>query len=118
MQNYNIKGTGLDITDELRAYVEKGLSHSEKFFTRGPVQIDVELENTPAREGDRNRAEFNVTMGGDLHRIERWGETMHSAIDLAAGELALELGRHKKKKQSVVRRSAARVKDYLRGWNS
>ncbi len=119
MLNYNIKGTGLEISDELRAYAVKKLSNAEKFIHNdSSAHADIELEHETMRNGDRNRAEFTVTAAGGLHRAESWGETMHAAIDLAIAELLTELSRNKKKRLHVVRRGAQRVKDYLRGWRS
>lgn len=115
MLNYNIKGTGLEVSDELRGYVEKKLSTAEKFLHHAPVHVDVELEHDSLRAGERNRAEFTVAAGGDTYRAEAWGETMHAAVDLAMGELVVELGRNKKKRIDIVRRSAHRFKEYLRG---
>jgi|SRR3989344_5711710 len=118
MLNYNIKGTGLEISDELRGYAEQKLRHAEKFLQNDPsTHITIELEHNSARDGDRYRAEFTVSASGALYRAERWGESMHAAIDLAVGELTNELGRNKKKRLHLVRRSAAKVKDYLRGWS-
>ena len=119
MLNYNIKGTGLDISDELRGYAEKKLQHAEKFLRGDPsARVDIELEHQAARDGGHYRAEFTVSASGAVYRAEHWGESMHEAIDLAAGELLNELGRNKKKRLHLLRRSAAKVKDYLRGWGS
>lgn len=119
MLNYNIKGTGLDIRDELRDYAEKRLAHAEKFLGEDPTAlVAIELEHREAREGDRNRAEFTVSAHGHTYRAERWGETMHAAIDLAVNELTEELGRDKKKRISMLRRGAHRIKGYLQGWRA
>ncbi len=116
MLNYNIKGTGLEISDELRSYTEKKVSGAEKFLQGDTTaHADIELEHEAMRHGDRNRAEFTVSASGEVYRAESWGETMHSAIDLAIAELLTELSRNKKKRLSVVRRSAARAKDFLKG---
>lgn len=117
--NYNIKGTEVPVTDELRAYVEKQLAHSEKFLGGDTTaHADVELAYLPEGRSGKYRAEFTLSMGGQVHRAERWGSTMHEAIDLAGGDLAHELSRNKSKKQSVMRRTSLRVKEYLRGWRS
>lgn len=119
MVNYNIKGTGLEITDELRSYAEKKLQHAEKFLKgETTAHIDVELEHSAVRDGDRYRAEFTLSVGGEVYRAESWGETLHAAIDVATDDLARELGREKKKRLHVVRRSALKIKEYLRGWRS
>lgn len=117
MLNYNIKGTGLAITDELRAYAERQLAHAEKFLKGdSTAHVDIELEHQPVRDGDRYCAELTVSVKGEIYRAESWGESMHAAIDLAAAQLQNELGRGKKKRLHLVRRSAARIKDYIRGW--
>jgi hypothetical protein len=43
---------------------------------------------------------------------------LHAAIDTASAEVVQELGRGKKKRIHVLRRSAHRVKEYLRGWRN
>jgi len=117
--NYNIKGTEVPVTDELRAYVERQLAHADKFVNGDTTaHTDVELQYLADGRSGKYRAEFTVSLGGQIHRAERWGSTMHEAIDLAGGDLAHELSRNKSKKQSVLRRTSLRVKEYLRGWRS
>ena len=118
MLNYNIKGTGVDVSDELRSYAEKKLQHAEKFLHNDPsARADIELEHQALRDGDEYRAEFTVFASGAVYRAERWSGSMHSAIDLSLGELVNELGRNKKKRLHILRRGAARIKDYVRGWS-
>ncbi len=114
--NYNIKGTGLNVTNELRAYVEKRLGSLDK-FTRADARADVELELDPLRDGPRYRAEFiQHQPGQEMLRAEAYGTTLHEAIDLAAAELFRKMTKEKKKRLQVFRRTAVRVKEYLRGW--
>ncbi len=115
--NYNIKGTDLSITPEIRSYVEKRLSVCDKFISTDPtVHADVELEFRSRQEGEKYRAEITVTTTNGMHRIEEEGGSLHEAIDLMAGELAKKLGQDKKRKQHFVRESAARFKDFVRGF--
>lgn len=117
--NYNIKGTEVPVTDELRTYVERQLAHADKLLAGdSTAHTDVELEYAPVRDGGRYCAEFTLSVGGQIYRAGRWGTTLHEAIDLAGGELTKELSRNKKKKQSILRRTSLRVKEYLRGWRS
>ena len=115
---YNIKGTDLDISDEIRTYVEKKLSASEKFIQNTPAHTDVELQYISNQESKKYRAEFTVALGGDVHRVEAHGDTLHEAVDIATGELARDLSQIKKKRQHIFRRSAMRVKEYIRGFRS
>ncbi len=117
IMNYNIKGTGLEITPELREYVETRLEHAQKFLGEDSTALaQVELEHSPARDGGKYRAEFTVSASGEVFRSEEWASGMHEAIDLALGDLARELRRNKKKRLHNVRHAAVRVKEYLRGW--
>lgn len=115
--NYNIKGTNLAITPELRAYVEKKLGSADKFVNGDTTaHADVELEHSPLRDGGQYRAEFNLSAGGGLYRAEEWGSQMHEAIDLVINALIAELRRTKKKHLKLVRHGAARIKDFIRGF--
>ena len=117
--NYNIKGTEVPVTDELRTYVERQLAHADKLVGDDPTaHTDVELAYLADGRSGKYRAEFTLSLGGEIHRAERWGSTLHEAIDVAGGDLVHELSRNKKKKQSVLRRTSLRVKEYLRGWRS
>lgn len=119
MLNYNIKGTGLYISDELRAYAEKRLKNTEKFLQHDTsAHADIELEYSAPRDGEKYRAEFTVQTSKNIYRASSWGESMHAAIDLGVGELLSELGRHKKKRLHILRRGALKVKEYVRGWRN
>lgn len=113
---YNLKGTHIAITPELRAYVEKKFSVVEKFLHNDTsAYADIELEFREHEGGKKHRAEFTLTARHAMYRTEARAESMHEAIDLAVGEIVGELSRHKKKRLHAVRRGAARVKDVLRG---
>ena len=113
--NYNIKGTGISITLELREYAEKKLGSTDKFVRGNPTaHADVELEFSPLRDGGKYRAEFTVSASGALYRAESWGSTMHEAIDLAVNELVKELRRSKSKHMRLMRRGGALIKDIIR----
>jgi ribosomal subunit interface protein len=114
---YNIKGTSVPVSDELRAYAEKCLAHADKFLAGDSVaHADIELEHAAMRDGAKYRAEFTVVSSAGLYRAEAWGTTLHEALDVASAELNTELRRNKSKRIDVFRRSALRVKEYLRGW--
>lgn len=117
MLNYNIKGTGIEVSGELRAYAEKTLAQAEKFLSTDPTaHADIELEHSMMRDGGKYRAEFTVLASGALYRADVWGSTMHEAIDLATAELSKELRRNKDKRTHIFRRGALKVKEYVRGF--
>lgn len=114
--NYAIKGTEVAISDEIRSYIEKRLASLDKFASDA-ARVDVELEHQGVYNGPKYRAEFMYhEPGHELRRSEARGTTLHEAIDLAVGNLVGELSRAKKKRLHTVRRTAVKVKEYLRGW--
>ena len=116
MINYNVKGTGIPVTDELRSYVEKKLSATEKFLQGdSTAHTDVEFEYSQVRDGGKYRAEFTLSSGSTVYRAEEWRDTLHEAIDVAAAELTKELRRNKRKSLHLMRRGGAIIKDVMRG---
>lgn len=114
--NYNIKGTGVGVTDELRSYVEKRLGGADKFLGGdSTAHANVELEYAEVRDGSKNRAEFTVAAHGEVYRAEAWGTTMHEAIDIASDQLMREVRRSKKRRLALVRKGGAAIKDAIRG---
>ncbi len=112
---HNLKGTGLTLTDEIRSYIDKKLGGLDRLLKHEQsARADVELEYL-ASEDKTFRAELMLHDGMVL-RAEARGTTLHEAIDKATQELYIELTKVKKKNMRVFRHSAARVKEYLRGW--
>lgn len=117
---YNLKGTDLQITPEIREYVEKRLASLDKFVgDLGAARADVELEYSALWDGPKYRAEmaYHEPAHAPL-RAEARGAQLHEAIDLAAAELFREMTRVKKKRLHLLRRGAARFKDFVRGFRN
>ena len=120
MMNYNIKGTEVAITPEVRAYLEKKLGRLEKFVQhKEAARADVELGYLVG-EAKTYRAEMMLYEPGlpSPLRAVAEGGALYEALDKAAGELFTELTRGKKKQQHVFRRGAARIKEYIRGFRN
>lgn len=113
-----LKATGaVLLTDEVRAYVEEKVRKIEKVSDAEDTsaRIDVELETTGgARTGQEYRAEINFKFAGGFARAEATAETLHGAIDTVVEEVRREVRRTRTKHRDLVRRGAARVKDFFR----
>jgi ribosomal subunit interface protein len=115
--DYNFKGTGLTMTEEVQTYLDKRLARIDKLLpTHAPAALAVELEYAAAASDKKYRAEYNLSIGGDLHRVEASGHTLHEAIDIAIDELTHSLSRNKKHRLHSLRRHATRLKEYMRGF--
>ncbi len=113
--NYNIKGTDVGITDELRSYVEKKLAALDKVAARDSARVDVVVAYVATAE-QQYMAEMTLHDAKMPLHAESYGSTLHEAIDVASGELLSELTRARKKRRSILRHGAGKVKEYLRGW--
>lgn len=117
----NIKTTGsVNLTDELRAYVEDKFKKIEKIVDPNDTVIMADVELATITEGQQTgniyRAEINVTHKGGLTRAEAIRDTMHGAIDMAVKESRRELRKEFSRHRQFVRRGASKVKDFLRGF--
>jgi len=111
---YNLKGTGVDLTVEVRGYIEKKLNGLDELIHDEAARTDVELAYLESEE-KTYRAELMLHDGFVLRSVAR-GESLHEAFDKALRELFNELTRAKDKKRSLVRRGATRAKEFMRGW--
>jgi ribosomal subunit interface protein len=116
--NYNIKGTDVTVTDELHDYVAKKLNAFDKMFgSNTAARVDIVVAYL-ASEERQYKAEMTLHDAKAPLHAECRGSTLHEAIDEVTGELLSELTNAKKKKRSVFRHSAVKVKEYLRGWRN
>lgn len=114
---YNLKGTNIDLSEELRAYIDKKLSGMDVLLANDEAaRVDIELEYKESEE-KMYRAEL-MLHDGTVLRAEARGSSLHEAIDKAVDELFAELTKAKKKQRAVFRHSAVKVKEYLRGWRN
>lgn len=119
MINYNIKGTELSISSEVREYLQKRLAHIEKMLQGDQTaHVDVELQFLNGERDKKYRAEFTLQCGSIVHRAEARGDALHEAIDLGIGELMREVRSTKKKRLHIFRHKAVQVKEFLRGWRN
>jgi putative sigma-54 modulation protein len=116
--NLNIKTTNISLTPAIKDYFEKKLMSLDKLIDLDSdnVFIQAELGKTTHhhRSGDFFRAEINVRSSGNFYRAVSEKEDLYAAIDDVKDELMQEISTSKKKKISIVRRGAQRLKNILR----
>lgn len=116
----NIKGTNIELTPDLKAYLEKRFSAFEKFIDKDDTSTvcDVELErSTKHQTGDVFRAEVTMHTRAGTFRAEEKGETPEAAIDAVKDEIQRELRRTKRKRDHLIRRGGARLKEFTRSFS-
>ena len=99
MKINRIKGTGIDLTDAIKAAVENELATLDPMVERWgeAVAADVEVGKTSQHhhKGEIFRAEVNLTIPGKLLRAEDENEDLYIAIKNVADTLGRELNKEK-----------------------
>ena len=95
-------GKGMEVTDSLKARVEKKLTKLERYF-----QDDVEAQIRISQErGNRNIVEITISVGSVILRAEEVSNDMYMSIDRAVDKLNRQIRRHRTKLEKRLRAGA------------
>ncbi|NLF27503.1 MAG: ribosome-associated translation inhibitor RaiA [Clostridiales bacterium] len=95
-------GKGMDVSDSLKARVEKKLQKLERYF-----QDDVEAQiRLSVERGNRNIAEITISVGSVILRAEEISSDMYLSIDRAVDKLNRQIRRHRTKLEKRLRAGA------------
>jgi putative sigma-54 modulation protein len=111
--HYNLKGTGVSVTDELHNYIEKKLSALERVAPRDSSRVDIVVAYLESEE-KQYWTEMNLHDSGVPLHAEARAASLFGAIDAAAGELTEELNKAKSKRKDEARHDALKGKEILR----
>ena len=113
-----IKTTNINIDPNIEDYLDKRLEAIEKLIDpKNPtLLVEIELGRTTKhhQSGDIFRAEINLTIDGGSFRAVAEKSNLNSAIDQVKDEIVNELRSYKGRRQSLIKRSGARIKTLLR----
>ena len=113
-----IKQTNITLTPDVAGYLDKKLEAFEKFVADDPTAIcEVEVGKTTKHHQTGNIffAEITLTGAGGQFRAVVEEQTPLAAIDKAKDALLLDLGKTKKKMQTLSRHTGAAIKAMQRG---
>lgn len=86
----NVRGKNIQVTDALRAYVEKRLGKLEKYFNHlGEAQVMLSVEK------GSHRIEVTVPLNGLILRGEEASHDMYASVDLVVEKLEKQLEKYK-----------------------
>jgi putative sigma-54 modulation protein len=99
--NINIKAPTIELTEEIKDYVQEKMDMLEKYL--GSVKVincDVEVGITVGNQnsGPIYKAEVNMEVPGKLIRVEKNAEDLFKAIDKTKDHLMRSIKRYKEKK--------------------
>ncbi|MBQ5950897.1 MAG: ribosome-associated translation inhibitor RaiA [Lachnospiraceae bacterium] len=87
---FNIVGRGVEVTDDLRAAVEKKIGKLERYFSK-----DTEANVTLSLEKGRQKIEVTIPVKGGIIRSEQTSSDMYVSIDLVEEIIERQLKRYK-----------------------
>ena len=99
-----MKATGLKLTPAIKEYVQVKVDMLEKYLGDiKPTNCDFEIELTTKHhlKGEIFRAEINLSVPGELLRVEKLEKDMYKAIDKVKDHMARNIKKYKEKKTSV-----------------
>ena len=97
-------GKGMEVTDSLKARVEKKLTKLERYF-----QDDVEAQIRLSQErGNRNIVEITISVGSVILRAEEVSNDMYMSIDRAVDKLNRQI-RQERKNLALCREITDRI---------
>lgn len=108
-----IHGTGIDLTDAIKAYALKKISSLEKYFNNvTKVEIDVGMRTHHHQKGKVYFAEVNMHIPGKLVRVAKDHEDLYKAIDKVKDHLKVELEQVKEKRRTKDKKAIRGAKEY------
>jgi ribosomal subunit interface protein len=97
----DIKATKIDLTPEIKDYVQEKMDMLEKFLgSVKPISCHVEVGLTVGgqQSGEIYRAEINMKLPLDFLRIEKTEKELYKAIDKAKDHMARSIVKYKETK--------------------
>jgi len=97
----NIKATKIELTDELKIYIQKKMDMLDKYlgnFKPISCEVEVGLAIGGQKRGKIYRAEVNLDLPGELLRVEKSEKVIQKAIDKTKDHLEIMIKKYKEKR--------------------
>jgi len=103
-----IKATQIELTDSLKNYIQEKMDMLDKYL--GDIKVmncDIEIEKTKSNQnkGKIFRAEVNLSVPGEMLRVEKTANDLYKAIDKVKDHLPRSIKRYKEKRRDKKRQS-------------
>jgi|SRR3989344_4635864 len=118
----NIKATNIHLTPEMSDYLQKKIDMLDKLIDPADTSVSCNVEvgktTNHHKTGDVFRTEINLMKDGKYFRAVAEEGTLNASIDEAKDEVMSEIISHKTKRQTLLRRGGATIKNILKGIGS
>lgn len=117
--NINIKATNIDLTSEIKDYVNEKINSLYKFLPRtsdGVFFVEIgKVSNHHQNGPDVFMAEIRFNVEGKDFYIKDTSGELFAAIDLIRDEALREIKERKEKSQTLFVRGARKIKKRIKG---
>ncbi|MCK5412883.1 MAG: ribosome-associated translation inhibitor RaiA [Candidatus Pacebacteria bacterium] len=117
LMNVIIKGTNLELHEDLKAYVNEKIGGLKKFIEnenidKSAIMARVELAKTTQhhQQGDIYKAEVNLQMTKKMLRVVVESDDIYKAIDEVKDKLKVAITDYKDEKNTKIRKGARIIK--------
>jgi len=117
MTNFDVKLTGIEMTEAIRSYLDKRLEKIDKFIGDDPSakgQVEIGKTTQGQNKGEIFKAEINLHIAGKSLRTVEEDSDLYSAIDKTQEEMIRSLKSYKGKQRSMMRRGGYQIKKLLK----
>lgn len=97
----NIKATQIELTPEIKKYVQEKMDMLDKYLGKIPVlncDVEVGMAVGGQNSGKIYRAEVNLELPGEMLRVEKSEKELFKAVDKVKDHLARSIRRYKEKR--------------------
>lgn len=106
--NIKVTGKDLEVTDAIKAYVEKKLERLVKYF-----DDEFDVVATVKSEKTEKVAEIRVSVKGDLYKAVTAHKDLYAAIDKDIDILEGQIRKFKTKKEKMLRDASSMAKEEM-----
>ena len=106
--NIKVTGKDLEVTDAIKAYVEKKVERLEKYF-----DDEFDVVATVKSEKTEKVAEIRVSVKGDLYKAVTAHKDLYAAIDKDIDILEGQIRKFKTKKEKMLRDASSMAKEEM-----
>lgn len=106
--NIKVTGKDLEVTDAIKAYVEKKVERLVKYF-----DDEFDVVATVKSEKTEKIAEIRVSVKGDLYKAVTAHKDLYAAIDKDIDILEGQIRKYKTKKEKMLRDASSMAKEEM-----
>lgn len=105
----DIKATKIELTEEIKDYVQKKMDMVDKYLGKMPVincRVEVGTTVGGQNKGKIYRTEVNLDLAGTLIRVEKTADELYKSVDKVKDHLDLQIKKHKERMIERKRKAA------------